>query len=388
MEVLNFSECGMGKNGSLRRHVSIHSCTSPQATVKTLYHNFRESNRFQRSTTDLVLRNVSLNDFCFVTAPHSSKFTGAGILGIPETQRMRVFLLCMPRALLAEVRNLTCQGKKVQGCSCGYAQGTGDWIVCQNKNMFLLRPAIDLNISKSKFKTKISVQKPATVVNHPANTLLLKLLLLLSFRNVVIEGDSHARFLAGMVQHRHSSATKVTAICKPGAKLLNVTSSGPSPPSSCFILLAGTNDIAAGEPHNIYNRLEESLTARLSSADVILGTLPYRHDLPVSHPVNQRTILANYYIEELCVRHSNLKFTRHGMHLRLSGKELLAEIIVEGLVAADGPPDASDACETLASPAQNRIMQHDTYADVIKATSPVKPEEYNIRFPVKKTKSL
>ncbi|KAG8334241.1 hypothetical protein J6590_094949 [Homalodisca vitripennis] len=69
------------------------------------------------------------------------------------------------------------------------------------------------------------------------------------------------------------------------------------------------------------------------------------------------------------------------MHLRLPGKELLAEMIVEGLIAADGPPAlpelsptlpaAADACEPPASPAQNRLMQHDTYADVIKATSPL-----------------
>ncbi|KAG8273289.1 hypothetical protein J6590_023794 [Homalodisca vitripennis] len=120
-------------------------------------------------------------------------------------------------------------------------------------------------------------------------------------------GLGHTRFLAGTVQNRVPSATKVTGICKLGVKLLNVTSSGPSPPSSCFILLARTNDIAAGESHNIHNRLEERVTARLSSADVILATIPYLRDLLVSHPVTPRTILANYYIEELCVRHSNLK---------------------------------------------------------------------------------
>ncbi|XP_046686380.1 uncharacterized protein LOC124372063 [Homalodisca vitripennis] len=158
-----------------------------------------------------------------------------------------------------------------------------------------------------------------------------------------------------MVQNRVSSATKVTGICKPGAKLLNVTSSGPSPPSSCFILLARTNDIAAGESHNIYNRLEERVTARLSSADVILATIPYLRDLLVSHPVNQRTILANYYIEELCVRHSNLKLLdindigRNWFTRMACICDCWAEMIVEGLVAAVGPPAAPECSLTLPS---------------------------------------
>ncbi|KAG8241255.1 hypothetical protein J6590_090815 [Homalodisca vitripennis] len=177
-----------------------------------------------------------------------------------ETRDLVTNLRTTIQVLEAEIECLRAE-REVQGCSCGYSQTTGDWI-----------------------------------------------------------GDSNTRFLARIVQRRVSSAAKVTGICKPGAKLLNVTSSSPSPPSSCFILLARTNDIAAGESHNIYNRLEERVTVRLSSADVILAMIPYLHDLLVSHPVNQRTILANYYIEELCVRHSNLKLLdindigRNGSH--------------------------------------------------------------------------
>ncbi|KAG8288410.1 hypothetical protein J6590_016530 [Homalodisca vitripennis] len=198
---------------------------------------------------------------------------------------------------------------------------------------------------------------------------------LLSFRNVVIEGDSNTRFLACIVQRRVSSAAKVTGICKPGAKLLNVTSSSPSPPSSCFILLARTNDIAAGESHNIYNRLEERVTVRLSSADVILAMIPYLHDLFVSHPEKQRTILANYYIEELCVRHSNLKlldindigrnwFTRWHASAIARAWLLLSDRLLRLMPPAS--PAAADTCESLASPAQNRLMQHDTSSKLLR----------------------
>ncbi|KAG8270357.1 hypothetical protein J6590_087105 [Homalodisca vitripennis] len=177
-----------------------------------------------------------------------------------------------------------------------------------NEKPPILKTIATTNAAQQKYPRTITCNNNKPSGQHPPP------------KNVVIEGDSNTRFLACIVQRRVSSAAKVTGICKPGAKLLNVTSSSPSPPSSCFILLARTNNIAAGESHNIYNRLEERVTVRLSSADVILAMIPYLHDLLVSHPVNQRTILANYYIEELCVRHSNLKLLdindigRNGSH--------------------------------------------------------------------------
>ncbi len=136
--------------------------------------------------------------------------------------------------------------------------------------------------------------------------------------------------------------------------------------TSCFILLAGTNVIAAGESHNIDNRLEESVTARLSSADVILATIPYRHDMPVSHPVNQRTILAKFYIE---VSSSSISIIAEGLVTATGLSEL-------SLTQPAALPAAVIACEPPASPAACQT-------GVIKVTSPVHLKK-NIRFPLKK----
>ncbi|KAG8245776.1 hypothetical protein J6590_099417 [Homalodisca vitripennis] len=150
----------------------------------------------------------------------------------------------------------------------------------------------------------------------------------LPFPAVYIEGDSH-------VLHRPS----VGGTCRPGAKLLTVTDNGLPPPGSCYVLFAGTNDVAADESYTIFEHLERQLTARLSSSAVIVSTVPHRHDLSMDHAVNHRIALVNFYIEELSVRYKGIEvlnfneigrrwFTQHGMHLRLPGKRLLAELLL------------------------------------------------------------
>ncbi|KAG8241478.1 hypothetical protein J6590_087946 [Homalodisca vitripennis] len=124
------------------------------------------------------------------------------------------------------------------------------------------------------------------------------------------------------------------------------TSSEPRP--CCEVLIVGTNDLAVGEQQNIYRHLEGYIAARSSNAEIILTTLPHRHDLDPNHPVHYQTVLVNTYIEELAGRH-NLRmlifdaigpryFTRHGQRLSWRGKRLLAGMIVAAMrPATQGP---------------------------------------------------
>ncbi|KAG8271629.1 hypothetical protein J6590_058433 [Homalodisca vitripennis] len=133
--------------------------------------------------------------------------------------------------------------------------------------------------------------------------------------------------ICGLVRQCVSPSTRVGGTCRPGAKLLTVTDNGLPPPGSCYVLFAGTNDVAADESYTIFEHLERQLTARLSSSAVIVST---------------RIALVNFYIEELSVRYKGIEvlnfneigrrwFTQHGMHLRLPGKRLPAELLLECL---------------------------------------------------------
>ncbi|KAG8322666.1 hypothetical protein J6590_018046 [Homalodisca vitripennis] len=140
---------------------------------------------------------------------------------------------------------------------------------------------------------------------------------------VHINGDSHTRHIAELVDQLTCPATSVGGKCMPGARLLDVlkpTPTVPEPGPRCEVLIAGTNDLASQQN---------------------------RHDLHPAHPIHDETVLVNAYIEELAVRHnfrvlkfhelSRRYFTRHGQHLSMRGKPVLAEIIVKSLTATQRP---------------------------------------------------
>ncbi|KAG8267691.1 hypothetical protein J6590_046152 [Homalodisca vitripennis] len=161
------------------------------------------------------------------------------------------------------------------------------------------------------------------------------------FSTVTVEGDSHVRSLAGLVQSLVTAKTSVFGVCKPGAGLLGVVEGGQSPlPGSCCVLIAGANDVGAGESSPIFQHLEQQIIVRTSTAKVVVSTVPYRHDLSTDHPINKQTNLVNHYIRDLCARCEGSvlldtigrrHFIRHGQHLTMGGKRLLARLVVDGL---------------------------------------------------------
>ncbi|KAG8335285.1 NEDD8 protease nep2 [Homalodisca vitripennis] len=118
----------------------------------------------------------------------------------------------------------------------------------------------------------------------------------LPFRSIHIAGDS-SRDVFDLVHCMVTADTTVKGVCRPGVGLLSVTSDSPLPPDSCYVIMAGTNDVAIGQ-RNIYKHLERCFTSKLRTAKVVVSTLPHRHVLPAQHPINKETSLINAYIEE------------------------------------------------------------------------------------------
>ncbi|KAG8336495.1 hypothetical protein J6590_043059 [Homalodisca vitripennis] len=96
-----------------------------------------------------------------------------------------------------------------------------------------------------------------------------------------------------------------------GPGLLDILISGhtPSQPGIHLeVLIAGSNDMAVGEQHNIY--------------------IPLRHNLEPDHLIHNETVLVNAYIEQ--ARHNNQvidfnkigrrHFVKNGQHLSMQGK--------------------------------------------------------------------
>ncbi|KAG8317889.1 hypothetical protein J6590_015876 [Homalodisca vitripennis] len=165
----------------------------------------------------------------------------------------------------------------------------------------------------------------------------------LPFKNVTEIVDSHSRRAPprlSNVQNFGSRGTNIGGLCKPGAGLLSVAPAPAHPPDHCCPLMAGTNDVAAGKQDIIFSRLENIVEDCCSSSELLVLSLPTRHDLPSNSPVHQTTAHVNNYIAELCIRYEGAEmldinnmdrshFTPHGLHLRASGKQLLADLILQ-----------------------------------------------------------
>lgn len=202
----------------------------------------------------------------------------------------------------------------------------------------------------------------------------------LPFKEVTILGDSHARHLAAMVRDLITSDTKITGVCKPGAGLLNVTtSSAPRTADHVSVLLAGSNDVNSGNHQVIFEQMEATIR---KFPKVIVSTLPHRYDLAPQHPVNRTIEVVNSYIAELCSRYAGAtlldisciprrEFTSHGMHLRACGKRHLTRMIAVtllGLTSSANPhaPECSVDDEAISAVRGAVSVDHASYADALR----------------------
>ncbi|TLY45583.1 MAG: hypothetical protein E6K54_08760 [Gammaproteobacteria bacterium] len=137
-------------------------------------------------------------------------------------------------------------------------------------------------------------------------------------------------------------------MCKPNAKLIDIIPSKESiQPGQCVVILAGTNDISSGESRNLYKTFNKTLE-ELSDYQLIIPTIPLRHDLSLKHNINEEIFLLNEYLKELSLNKKNMhlidlnyisrnKFTRHGLHFNFRGKVQLSKLISDKVLGINFP---------------------------------------------------
>jgi cell division protein FtsB len=85
-----------------------------------------------------------------------------------------------------------------------------------------------------------SKMKKSKRYTHDKSTNISKKLSL-SFKQLLLYGDSHVRHLGGLLSESVNGNTSVTGFCYPSARLESVIPSSSPPPESCCIIMAGTN---------------------------------------------------------------------------------------------------------------------------------------------------
>lgn len=199
---------------------------------------------------------------------------------------------------------------------------------------------------QNEIYTKHHISKPKNTSGQKLNK---------SIHDVHLFTDSHGRGLSELLRKK-LPGTNIMSFCKPGAKFLNVLPKIRNlKKNQCIFLMAGTNDISVGESDILTKNLPTTLDY-LSQFNVIVSTIPLRHDLDSNHPINEEIMYFNAYLKDLTKTKSNIKimdvsfidrkyFTQHGLHLNYRGKVLISHLLLQALASGENSSNLSKDLE-------------------------------------------
>lgn len=161
--------------------------------------------------------------------------------------------------------------------------------------------------------------------------------------HVQIYSDSHGRGLSCILKDKLKSNYSVSSIVKPNAKMAQVLDgidyNKALRSQDIIVLMAGTNDFENTGRCNGFTDELDSFLDNTSNSKIILVGLPSRHDLPSLNPTvadvnNELLTLSHRHKHVSFVSLQSLtrqSFTKRGLHLNLSGKSILANLLLESM---------------------------------------------------------
>jgi hypothetical protein len=172
--------------------------------------------------------------------------------------------------------------------------------------------------------------------------------------SITILGDSHARGIAGELLHQLDCRYKITGHLKPNASLTEVIEISKKDLSKLtkkdtIIIVGGSNDFDKNAYRNNLTSLIKFLDDT-QNTNIILTEVPMRYDIGVGSPINEKITSYNKKLQKVakCFSHVKLTrvtnnrehFTKHGLHLNRTGKEILSKEITKYLSIKQGSQKA------------------------------------------------
>jgi hypothetical protein len=165
---------------------------------------------------------------------------------------------------------------------------------------------------------------------------------------ITIVGDSHSRCLAGNLKHNLSNDFDIDGLVKPGADINTLTSSFTENTKhltfrDILVFWGGANDVSKNNSGVGLKSIEVH-----NNTNIVLMSVPYRHDLPDWSCVNNEVATFNNKLikhmkpyKHVTVARFDLDrnfFTRHGMHMNNLGKERIALEVANTVANIVGKP--------------------------------------------------
>jgi hypothetical protein len=151
-------------------------------------------------------------------------------------------------------------------------------------------------------------------------------------------GDSHAKKISAELRVLLDYNYDIMGVAKPDAKMSDILTTARDEAASLtnkdiLIIWAGANDISKNNTKEALKCLIKFMEGNIKTNIILIHAL-HRHDLTTSSCVNKEVLKFNRQMKKIIKLNAKVKlmeidlqrqhFTRHGQHLNLVGKELVA----------------------------------------------------------------
>jgi hypothetical protein len=155
-------------------------------------------------------------------------------------------------------------------------------------------------------------------------------------------GDSHMKGYASELLYHLDNKFEVMGVVMPGARIQNIVQLCDQEVNSLtkedmVILWGGSNDVVKNETMNGLRHLRKFVNKK-KNTNFIHITAPHRYDLMDLSCVNEEIKVFNRKMHKIIKLENNVKildikldrscYTRHGLHLNVTGKEKVREMII------------------------------------------------------------
>jgi hypothetical protein len=162
-------------------------------------------------------------------------------------------------------------------------------------------------------------------------------------RKIIIIGDSHAKGSTANIKQVLGKSTEIIGYISTGAKLNHLTGMANNEinklsKKDTVVIWSGAMDIAKNEADRGLAHLSK-FVGDCSNTKVLVEGAPKRHDLRESSCVNKEVDKFNRQLHKRLKTCEHVKIidsviwkeyhTKHGLHLNNSGKELMAQLIID-----------------------------------------------------------
>lgn len=164
-------------------------------------------------------------------------------------------------------------------------------------------------------------------------------------KSITVLGDSHGRNLSKLLQESCGEGVHIRSIVRPGAcidSIMDVAQDIEKSKDNCIIVIAGANNLYNGQVDSLCRKYR-ALVDSLKPCNIIVASVPFRHDLSLHDQINENIMNFNLFVHEMSHLMKGVTFLdltgfprgcfqKSGVHFNLNGKKLITGKILQKIL--------------------------------------------------------